>query len=489
MIRGGMVQKKVAWILAVFWFSFGIVSISDCQTTFQESLLENEVGNGVGADSSFYELPGDGFTEINGSLALDGNEDGIDVYRIRVINSEDFYIRHFDPGEVGSADTKAFLFDSEMRAILQNEDDPTQFFGERQRFGFRDRSTHPGTFTGEIPENFENGCDYFLAVGSSGDVARDSNGDDLFLPINLAIDLERIKIFGPANGMTPGPELVSWTASGSGDYRILLTGAVVIAYSIDSALDNQFNWNGSALTNVMSDAANWDESIVPFSSATTDIFFDSLSLNNEACNDLTELKVRSIDVNCETSDFSLVNDGGSIIETEVYGRICVREGLPIHRFNVSAPIDLNLDSVMFADDGEFFIDGSDGKDGSIRGAGPSSGVLPLGVAFKGPSGRVTFNDVGSSFGGTPMGNFDSAIEMIVTFQGDNYFDPPMFAGNANVLRPNMVKGPCVFESSGGASINNGYFRFDDTVVIVRGGDVFTLDSADGPGDTSEFLFS
>lgn len=430
---------------------------------FFEVALQGDVSNGI--DREFYDIPGDGYSRIHGFIALDGVDDGIDVYKIRVTEPQNFFIRN----ESGMFDTKAFLFDANFTALMQNDDDPAQsLLPFTKRFGFRDGTNHLDINIGFPPAQLVDDAIYYLAIGAGGDVARDANGLDLFLPdggVSTAL-------VGPLNAPR---QLGSWTANGAGSHIVSLSGAKMIGYSIPESNSNEFNWTGAA-DDLISNGANWLEGMPPPVNPVnpvTDIFFDVLSeSNNSIDQDLKTLCARSVEANCADFDFTLSSAKDSPIQVEPYGKFCARGGIPSNRFNITSPISLGFDAVMVADNGEFFIDGSDGKNGTVTGVGTLDGEK-TGAIFDGPNGDLTFNFVGCSPISSPMGNFSSSIRLQVKFQGDNFFAPP---DSPDI--PNDIFGSAIFDSTGGAGIHGGLFRFQNTFVVVNGGNVFTLDTTE-----------
>ena len=441
-----------------------------CAQVFFETTLIDDVCDGV--SGKFYDLPGDGFSQILGTFGSAG-EDGIDVYKIEITDQTDVYIRH----DGGGFDSKVFLFqldetdaeDPFLEAVLQNDDDSSQINSEM--FGFRDGNNHLGGTIGDPPSMFTNGEIYYLAVGRVGDEARNSNTENIF----ATVPDNSTALVGPSD-LTTLHRLTSWDLDPfiGYTYSIRLNGAKVVGYSIASSTSNQFNWTGE-IDGSMANASNWLERTPPISSSTTDVKFDDISQNNDVQQDLTEvLCVRSVDVNCSDFDFVFSSPDDTPIEVVPYGRLCVREGLPIRCFRIMSPLQLDVDAVMVCDDGEFLIDGSNGNNGIILGEGSNSFGGSGGVIFKGTNGNVTFKEVGDSIGDR-MDSYETSIELTVRYQGDNFFVPPQFMD-----RPNRIRGPVIFDSFGGGSINGGDHQYIGTVVIVTGGDLFTLNTgADG----------
>jgi hypothetical protein len=150
---------------------------------------------------------------LKGAAMTAGPGDTEDMFLIEIIDPENFVAETAPPTGSASFDTQLWLFDSQGRGVLGNDDAAPGVQGSRIRSPSDDGSAipHPGR--------------YYLAISGKNDFPINANG----AIFNQASATEVSGPDGPGGGFP----IEAWSGPGpTGDYMIRLTGAGFVDASV-----------------------------------------------------------------------------------------------------------------------------------------------------------------------------------------------------------------------------------------------------------------
>lgn len=161
---------------------------------------------------------------ITGQTGAEGITDFEDMYLIRIVDPVNFTATTVGTGTSNAFDTQLWLFDSNGRGLLANDDDASQ-----SGMAEEDHSTIPFMATDATGQTIPGVGVYYLAISGKDDDAECSVGNEMFA---VAVDTE---VSGP-DGLSCTLQTVNnWQLNGDTDsYTIALTGAEFVGAVIPS---------------------------------------------------------------------------------------------------------------------------------------------------------------------------------------------------------------------------------------------------------------